>query len=108
MRFIIKIIDRILFILALIAIMIFCLNNNQVIQVVLYPLPFEIESRLFIIVLVATFSGMLIGYTFASISLIKEKFKNYINGWKIKFLRKKVKKIDKKPVLNKDEIIDSE
>jgi len=93
MQKIFRIIDKIIFILIVAIIVVFCLGNNQIAQISLYPLPFEIETRLFIIVLMSIFSGILIGFACSAIALTKERFKNFICRWRVKFLQKKVYKI---------------
>jgi len=95
MQKIFRIIDKIIFILIVAIIVVFCLSNNQISQISLYPLPFEVETRLFIVVLMSIFGGILIGFTCSSISLTKERFKNFVSGWRIKFLQRKVDKIKK-------------
>jgi uncharacterized membrane protein YciS (DUF1049 family) len=85
-----RIIDRIIFILITAIIVVFCLNNNQIIQISLYPLPFEVQTRLFIIVLIAMSIGVVIGFFCSFASLIKERLKNFASKWRIKNLQKKV------------------
>ena len=94
MRKVFRIIDKIIFILITAIIVVFCLNNNQIAQISLYPLPFEVETRLFIIVLMSIFGGVLIGFACSSISLTKERLKNFVGRYKIKFLQRKVDKIN--------------
>ena len=87
-----RIIDRIIFILITAIIVVFCLNNNQITQISLYPLPFEVQTRLFIIVLLAMSIGAMIGFCCSFASLTKERLKNFANKWRIKNLRQKVDK----------------
>ena len=87
-----SIINKTIFILVVAIIMVFCLNNNQIVKTSLSPLPFEIETRLFIVILLCFFGGILVGFLCSSVSLTKERFKNFVSGWKIKLLKKKVEK----------------
>jgi uncharacterized integral membrane protein len=96
MRAILRIINKVIFILVLAVIVVFCINNNQVLQISFAPLPFEVETRLFIIILLSIFGGVFIGFACSSITLVKERFKNFINRWKIKLLQKKINKINLK------------
>ena len=50
-----SIINKTIFILVVAIIMVFCLNNNQIVKTSLSPLPFEIETRLFIVILLCFF-----------------------------------------------------
>ncbi|MFT6107086.1 MAG: hypothetical protein ACJATL_001330 [Rickettsiales bacterium] len=62
----------------------------------LNPLPFEVETRLFLLILFCFFGGVFIGFLSCSVSLTKEKLKNMVSGWKIGFLKRKVSKSEKK------------
>ncbi len=102
MRLILRIISKAIFIIVLALIVVFSINNNQIIEISLDPLPFEIEARLFIIILLAVFGGILIGFVCSSVALTKERFKNFINRWKIKILQRKV---DKRKVNKKKDLV---
>jgi uncharacterized integral membrane protein len=93
MRTILRMIRKAIFIIVVALIMVFCLSNNQTVIISLKPLPFEIESQLFLVILLSFFGGIFIGFVCGAFALTKEKFKNFINGWKIKFLQRKVNKI---------------
>jgi uncharacterized integral membrane protein len=93
MRLILKIISKAIFILVLAVIVVFCMSNNQTAQISFSPLPFKVETRLFIVILLAIFGGMFIGFACSSIALTKERFKNFLGRLKIKFLQRKVDKI---------------
>jgi len=90
-----RIINKFIFILVVALIMVFCLNNHQDVTISLAPLPFEVEAKLFLIILFCFFGGILIGFLCSSLALTKEKFKNFIGGWKIKFLQMQVARIKK-------------
>lgn len=93
---IIRIFNKFIFIAIVAIIMVFCLNNHQEVEISLSPLPFLVEARLFLIIIFCFFGGVLIGFFGASITITKEKFRNFVNGYKIKFLRRKIDKIDSK------------
>ncbi len=96
MRTILRMIRKTIFIIVVALIMVFCLSNNQTVIISLKPLPFEIESQLFLVILLSFFIGIFIGFICSSLSLTKEKFKNYISGWRIKSLQNKIEKAQKK------------
>lgn len=96
MKLILRIVSKITFILVLALIIVFCINNNVGVKISLIPFPFEIETKLFILVLLCFFGGILVGFTLSSISLFKEKFKNFVNRWQIKLLQRKVEKAELK------------
>jgi len=85
-----RIVNKFIFIVTVAIIMVFCLNNHQNVTISLEPLPFEVETRLFLIILLCFFGGVLTGFLCSSVALTKEKFKNFISGWKIKFLQMRV------------------
>lgn len=87
-----RIANKVIFIAIVAIIIVFCFNNRQIVEISLSPLPFTIETRLFLVVLLCIFGGILIGFLSSSVALLKEKFKNFIGRWKIKFLERKVKK----------------
>ncbi len=87
-----RIANKTIFIAVVAIIVVFCLDNHQAITISLRPLPFEIETRLFLVILFCFFGGILVGFLCSSVALTKAKFKNFINGWKIKLLKRKVEK----------------
>ncbi|MCE3255669.1 MAG: hypothetical protein K0R25_1163 [Rickettsiaceae bacterium] len=94
LRKIFGIISKIIFVLIVAIIMIFCVNNVQTIKISLEPLPFEIETRLFLLVLICFFGGVFLGFLSCSFSLTKEKCKHFISKWKIGTLKKKVNELN--------------
>ncbi len=96
MKFFLRIFDKIIFILIVSLIVVFCLNNNQVATISLQPLDYQIETRMFILILISVFGGILIGFALCSISLGKAKLKNFMNIWRIKSLQRKISKVNAK------------
>ena len=86
------IIGKIIFVAVFILMVIFCINNTATVVLSLSPLPFEMETRLCVVIILSLVIGILIGLCFSSMALIKAKFRNFINGWKIKWLTRKVNK----------------
>lgn len=93
--FLFGLIRKIILIGIFILIIIFAYNNHQVTTLSLKPFAFEVETRLFIIVLFCFFTGMFIGMFSYSIKLTKEKFKNFGSAIKIKYLQSKIKQPEK-------------
>ncbi|MFT6077935.1 MAG: putative membrane protein [Myxococcota bacterium] len=87
-----RIANKIFFIAIVAIIVAFAFNNRQNVVISLSPLPFEVETRLFLLILFCFFGGVLAGFLSCSVSLTKEKFRNMIGGWKIGFLKRKVEK----------------
>lgn len=87
-----RIFGKVIFIALLAVVVIFCINNTDNVVLTLKPLPFEVETRLCLIVILSLVVGVLLGMGASSISLLKEKFKNFLSGWKIKSLQRKVEK----------------
>ena len=101
-----RIIEKLIFLLIILAIIMFCINNSQDVVLSLRPINWEIETKLFILILFLFFSGILIGYLLQSYNLIKEKFRNYINNIRIGSLKKAVIKKDEanKKLIEKQKI----
>jgi uncharacterized membrane protein YciS (DUF1049 family) len=99
-RAILNIANKIIFIAILAIVVVFCLNNHQPITLSLDPLPFEVETKIFIALLLTFFAGFFIGLFSCCIKISKEKLKNLGGNLKIKFLQSKIdrdaKKSDKK------------
>lgn len=97
-------IKKILLILIIAIIIIFSLGNPQVVSVSLSPFSYEVETRLFIVILFCFFAGLIIGYLLVSISLTKEKFKNLMHGIKIKKLEKQTEEFKATEEINKIDV----
>lgn len=87
-----RIISRVIFLALLAVVVVFCINNTETVVLSLKPLPFEVETSVCLVIILSLLFGMLLGMAFSSVVLVKEKFKNLINGWRIKFLQHKVNK----------------
>lgn len=87
-----RITGKVIFLILLVIVVVFCINNTEVVVLSLKPLPFEVETGLCVVIILSLLIGMLIGLCFSSFALIKEKFKNFIGNWKIKSLQRKVEK----------------
>lgn len=79
----------------LICVVIFIINNRQMVTMSLFPLPFEIEIRFFLLLAVTFFLGMLFGLIFCSESLLKKTFCNFKNRLRVKKLERQIKKTEK-------------
>ena len=75
-----------------ICLVIFMVNNRDDITIHFYPLPFDIDTRVFIVMLMFFVFGMLFGILACSANLIGSFFKNLRDRCKIKKLEKKISK----------------
>lgn len=78
--------------LILVALVIFLTNNRDTILIYLHPLPFEIETKVFVVMLSFFILGMLFGILSCSQTIIKTNLINFMNRRKIKKLEKEIVK----------------
>lgn len=88
LKFIGRIISKIIFVVLSTILVIFFLNNTQIVTLSLSPLPFTVEVRLFLAIIIALMTGILLGSGVSSIKLFREKIKNFFHQRKIKKLIK--------------------
>ena len=81
--------------LLLTIIVIFCLNNNYQVTLSLNPLPYEIEIRLFLLIISFFLIGVILGFVMLSKSFIAVKISNFIKSRKVQKLTKETKKDQK-------------
>lgn len=70
------------------AIITFCIANRQPIILSLYPFAFQMETRVFVLVIISIIIGIIIGGGFLSINSTRLVFANSLNKRKIKKLQK--------------------
>ena len=88
---ILKSIKEILITLLLILIVIFMINNREIIEVKFYPLPIDkIQTRIFFLMLIFYLLGLLTAIMIYSNSLIKSAVKNFKQKHQIKKLEKQI------------------
>jgi len=75
----------------LIALVIFMVNNRAPSTLVLYPLPFEIETRMFMVMISFFLLGLFFGILLCSKNIIKRIFENFKSRRKIKKLERQMK-----------------
>jgi len=73
----------------------FMVNNRDIIIIQLFPLPFELESRVFIVMILFFLIGFVFGVSIYSKSFIFNAVANFFNKRKIAKLEKKTKKTNK-------------
>jgi uncharacterized membrane protein YciS (DUF1049 family) len=78
--------------LLLIALIVFMIANRQTIEVSTYPLPYTIETRMFMVMIVCFLFGLLFGVLLCSKNLIKRIFENFQSRRKIKKLEEQIEK----------------
>lgn len=76
--------------LLLVALVIFMVNNRDVVTINTHPFPFEIESRMFLVMLFFFLFGMLFGFLAFSKNMIESWLTNFKNRWKIRKLEKQI------------------
>lgn len=60
----------------------FMVSNRQKVDVSIFPLPFNIETRLFIVMIACFVAGLAFGLLFLSQNIIKNALHNYKNNKK--------------------------
>ncbi len=83
-----RIICTVVFSLILICLVIFMVNNRDALTIHLAPLPFDIETRVFIVIIIAFLSGMIFGFIALSQNLISQMIKRARDKKKIGKLEK--------------------
>lgn len=91
-RSILRIIRSVILSLFLICLVVFMVNNRDDITIHLYPLPFEVETKVFLMMILFFIFGMLFGLLACSQNIIKRIFTSYQDHRKIKKLEKQVEK----------------
>lgn len=90
LKSILKFIHTIFIILFLILAIVFMVNNRDIIIIHLYPLPFEIETRAFIVMISCFILGLVFAILIFSKTLIKNLFYKFSANKKIKSLQDKI------------------
>ncbi|MBP7710534.1 MAG: DUF1049 domain-containing protein [Rickettsiales bacterium] len=88
----IRTIKTILLSLILICLVIFMVNNRQIITLQLFPLPIEIDTRVFMLIFFFFLLGMFFGMLACSKSLLTRIFTGFKDKQKIKNLEKEIAK----------------
>ena len=102
LKSILRIVKSIVLILLMTVIIAFCLNNNQSVIITLSPIPFEIEAKLFLLIMIVFLVGFSLGIIVSSISLIKIKIYSFFANHRAQRLQTKLEKLTKEtPVKEK-------
>jgi uncharacterized integral membrane protein len=88
-----RIIKLVIFLILLTCLVIFMVNNRQTVTIELFPLPFEIETKVFLVMILTFLLGTLFGFLLYSQSLIIKTISNIKDRRRIKKLEKKSQKI---------------
>lgn len=80
----------------LIILVTFMINNRGIVTVNLFPLPFELETKTFLLIISSFLLGLIFGILSCSQNIIKHFFISIRDRSKIKGLEKKITKIDDK------------
>ncbi len=92
LKSIFKILKSIILSLILVCLVVFMVNNRETASVHLYPLPFEIETKVFLVMLTFFVLGMVFGILSCSQTLIGKMIENFNDRRRIKHLEKQVGK----------------
>jgi uncharacterized integral membrane protein len=90
-----KFIKWIFIILLLIFFVAFCISNNEIVTVSLFPLPFEADIRLFLLIIFSIFIGIFITACLNSFKAFKGVFKYIKEKSHTKKLNKKIENLEK-------------
>lgn len=71
---------------------IFMVNNRDTVTISTHPLPFEIETKVFLVMLFFFLFGMLFGFLAFSKNMIQSWLTNFRNRLKIRKLEKQIAK----------------
>jgi len=82
-----KIVKLIIFVIFIALIITLCVNNSQSIALSLSPFPYQIETRLFLLIILFFLIGFVVGLLVNSISLMRSKISNSMNQKKLKKLK---------------------
>ncbi len=88
----IRTIKTIILSLILICLIIFMVNNREDVTLHLFPLPFEIQTRVFMVMIFFFLFGMFFGMLACSKSLLTRIFTGFKDKQKIKKLEKEITK----------------
>ncbi len=91
-RSIFRITRTVILSLLLICLVIFMVNNRDAITIHTHPLPFDIETRVFVLMIFFFLFGMLFGFLAFSQNMIRKSITNFQDRRKIKKLEKQVAK----------------
>lgn len=75
----------------LLTLVIFMVSNRGIATIKLYPLPFEIETRIFIVMLAFFLLGLIFGILLCSKNIMQRIFENFKSRRKIKKLEQQIK-----------------
>ena len=89
---IIRIIKTVLASVVLVVLVIFMVNNREIITIHLSPLSYNIETRIFLVMIFFFLFGMLFGFLAFSEKMINKSINNFQDLRKLKKLEKKVSK----------------
>jgi hypothetical protein len=85
-----NVIKSLILLFILICFVAFMVNNRDAITLSLAPLPFKIETRVFMILIIFFVSGALFSFAILSHDLLLKSLTNMRNNFKIKKLEKEV------------------
>lgn len=79
----------------LVCFVVFMVNNREAVTLSLAPIPFKIETKLFIILIIFFVAGALFSFAILSHDLITKSLLNARNNFKIKKLEQQISKTNK-------------
>jgi len=88
---ILRILRSVVLLLLLVCLVIFMLDNRELITISTHPLPFEIQTRVFVVMIVCFILGLVFGIIACSPTIFQSFFKRLSDKRKIRKLEKQVK-----------------
>ncbi|MDA0902383.1 MAG: lipopolysaccharide assembly protein LapA domain-containing protein [Proteobacteria bacterium] len=76
----------------------FCINNDSLVILSLNPLPFEIQTKLFLLLILFFLIGVVVGFLTLSKRLVSSKMHSMISDRKLAKLEKEGKQIKDKKI----------
>ncbi len=89
-----KTIKSLILLFFLVCFVVFMVNNREAITLSIAPIPFKIETKLFIILIIFFVAGALFSFAILSHDLITKSLVNARNNFKIKKLEQQISKTD--------------
>lgn len=89
---ILRLIRTIILSVILICLIVFMVNNRDAVTITLHPFPFDVDTRMFLVMLIFFLLGMFFGMLACSKSLIKRFIEKFKDSRKIKKLEKEIAK----------------
>ncbi len=95
LKSILRILKKTFSYLLLVAVIVFMVNNREIVTLQLYPFPFELETRLFLVIIFFFLFGLIFGLIFCSQNIVGRIIESLKDKYRIKKLENQVKETQK-------------